>query len=292
LIIKPSHWLKLAPFLFISPFFIHFAVFNLYPTVYGFWVSLYAGVSKLTFVEFRNYGFVLQDEKFWKSMWNGLQLTGGSVFIILPIALGVALLINQPFVEKRKGLFATFFFTPNITSAVAVAIVFGLIFNKQFGSLNVILSFVGMSPIAWLENPRWTIPALILLSTWRYLGINILYFLAGLQNIPSELIEAAKMDGANLFQRFWRITLPLLRPILTFIVFQAIIGSFNMFAEAYLLAGGGSGPDNSLLFPTMYLYEQAFRSQNFGYSSAIGYVFTFILLAIGMLQLRMFQERK
>jgi ABC-type sugar transport system permease subunit len=226
-------------------------------------------------------------------MMNGLKATGGSVFIILPIALLVALLINQPFIEKKKGLFATFFFTPNITSAVAVAIIFGLIFNKPFGILNNALAVVGIDPIGWLENPKWTIPALIILLTWRYLGINILYFLAGLQNIPQEITEAAKIDGANPVQRLWYVTLPLLRPIMTFIVFQAIIGSFTMFAEPFVLAGPGqSGPEQSLLFPTMYIYQQAFRLQNFGYSSAIGYVFTLILLIVGMIQIKMFQEKR
>ncbi|MFH5184957.1 carbohydrate ABC transporter permease [Paenibacillus sp. TAB 01] len=287
---KPSLLVKAAPFVFIAPFFIHFAAFHVYPTFYGLYLSLHAGIGKLTFIGAKNYELVLQDSRFWNSMWNGVKLTGGSVFIILPVALGVALLVNQPFVEKRKGFFATFFFTPNITSAVAVALIFSLIFNRSFGVLNALLSMVGIEPVAWLQNPNWTMPALILVSLWRYLGINILYFMAGLQNIPHELIEAAKMDGANAVQRFWNVTLPMLRPILTFIVFQAIVGSFNMFAEAYLLAGGGGGPGDSLLFPTMYLYEQAFRSQNFGYSSAIGYVFTAILLLVGALQLKLFQE--
>ncbi|MCQ6559374.1 carbohydrate ABC transporter permease [Paenibacillus mendelii] len=288
---KSSTGIKIAPFLFILPFFLHQAVFNLYPTIYGFWISLYSGVSKLTFVWFQNYAYVLEDERFWKSMLNGVKLTCGSLFIVLPIALGVALLINQPFVERRKGMFATFFFTPNITSAVAVAIVFSFIYNREIGILNSFLGLFGVESIAWLESPKWTIPALIIMVTWRYLGINILYFLAGLQNIPHELIEAAKIDGANAIQRLWHITLPLLRPIMTFIVFQAIIGSFSMFAEAYLLANNGGGPNDSLLFPTMYMYEQAFRFQKFGYSSAIGYVFTLILLIVGLIQIKLFQEQ-
>jgi ABC-type sugar transport system permease subunit len=114
-----------------------------------------------------------------------------------------------------------------------------------------------------------------------------------LQNIPQELNEAAKIDGANALQRFYYVTLPLLRPILTFIIFQAIIGSFSMFAEPFVLAGPGqSGPENSLLFPTMYIYQQAFRLQNFGYSSSVGYVFTIILLIIGIIQIKLFQEKQ
>jgi len=289
---KPSTRIRLAPFLFISPFFIHFAIFGVYPMLYGLWLSMQSGIGKTSFVGLQNYKLVVGDSDFWNAMGNGLELTLGSVFVVLPIALGVALLINQPAVARRKGLFATFFFTPNITSAVAVGIIFGLVFNRDFGVLNAFLGWFGVDPIGWMSNPKWTMPALILLVTWRYLGINILYFLAGLQNVPSELIEAAKIDGANVLQRFWNVTLPMLRPIMAFIVFQAILGSFNMFAEAYLLTGKSGGPQDSLMFPTMYLYEQAFKLQNFGYASAIGYIFTTVLLIVGVLQLKMFNLRE
>lgn len=286
--IKPATRVKMAPYLFILPFFLFFAIFGLYPTLYGLWISLHTGISEYVFVGLRNYTLVVQDPLFWKSMGNGAKLAAGSFFIILPLALGVALLINQPHIARRKGYFATFFFTPNITSAVAVAFIFGLVFNRDFGVLNAALGHVGIDPIAWTRDPKWTIPALIIIVTWRYLGINILYFLAGLQNVPQELIEAAKIDGANAFQRFRGVTLPLLKPIMMFIVFQALLGSFNMFTEAYLLAGKGGGPQNSLLFPTSLLYDQAFRLQNFGYSAALGYIFTLIMLLFSLFQLKMF----
>jgi arabinosaccharide transport system permease protein len=292
LFIKPSLRWKMAPYLFIAPFFLAFAIFGLYPTLYGLWLSLHTGINDYVFAGFQNFEMVLADELFWKSMRNGTLLTLGSLFVVLPLALGAALLINLPMVAKRKGYFATFFFTPNITSAVAVALIFGLFFNKDFGVLNALLGLLGIEAISWLSNPRWTMISLILLVTWRYLGINVLFFMAGLQNVPAELIEAAKIDGATVYQRFWHITLPLLQPIMMFIVFQAIIGSFNMFTEAYLLGGKGSGPRDSLLFPTMYLYDQAFRSQNFGYSAAIGYVFTIILIGVSLFQLKLFNYKE
>ncbi len=279
----------MAPYLFILPFFLAYAIFGLYPTLYGLWLNLHTGINEYVFVGLQNFSMVLNDSLFWKSMWNGTKLAFGSLFIILPLALAVALLINQPFIAKRKGYFATFFFTPNITSAVAVAFIFGLIFNRDFGVLNVLLGMIGIEPIAWLRNPLWTMPALIIVTTWRYLGINILYFLAGLQNVPRELIEAAKIDGASAFQRFLYVTLPLLRPVMMFIVFQAILGSYNMFTEAFLLGNRGFGPQNSLLFPTSLLYDQAFRGQNFGYSAALGYVFTMIMLIVSLFQLRLFR---
>ncbi|QHT62240.1 sugar ABC transporter permease [Paenibacillus lycopersici] len=283
-----TRW-KLAPLLFISPFFIAYAVFGLYPILYGFWLSLMKGTDDYTFAGLSNYAFVLKDSFFWKAMWNGTKLALGSLFLILPVALGVSLLLNRPYIAKRKGFFATFFFTPNITSAVAVGIIFKLLLDRDNGVINQLLGVFGASPVGWLKDPNWTIPALVLLCGWKYLGINILFFLAGLQSVPYELIEAAKIDGATPVKRLWYVTIPLLRPIMTFIVFQCLLGSYGMFSEAFILAGSGFGPENSLVFPTSYLYDEAFRRQDFTYSSALGYVFTLLLLVIGFIQLRMFR---
>ncbi|RAP75207.1 carbohydrate ABC transporter permease [Paenibacillus montanisoli] len=280
--------LKIAPFLFISPFFIAYAIFGLYPILYGFWLSLMKGTDSYTFAGLSNYLFVFKDGFFWKAMWNGTKLALGSLFLILPVALGVSLLLNRPYISKKKGFFATFFFTPNITSAVAVGIIFKLLLERDSGFLNSILGVFGVDPIGWLKDPAWTIPALIILCGWKYLGVNILFFLAGLQNVPNELIEAAKIDGATPAQRLWYVTMPLLRPIMTFIVFQCLLGSYGMFSEAFILANSGFGPENSLVFPTSYLYDQAFRRQDFTYSSALGYVFTLMMLVIGFIQLKMF----
>ncbi|KRF38050.1 carbohydrate ABC transporter permease [Paenibacillus sp. Soil787] len=287
---SPSR-LKLAPFLFICPFFIAYAIFGLYPTLSGLWLSFHQGLDNYVFSGLQNYLLVLKDQLFWKSMWNGTKLTIGSLFFILPLALAIALLMNRPHVAKHKGYFATFFFTPNITSAVVVGIMFGLIFNQESGVLNMLLDLFGFEKIAWLNDPTWTMPSLVLVCSWRYLGVNILYFLAGLQNVPTDLIEAAKIDGANPFQRLWHIILPLLRPIMTFIVFQAIIGSYSMFGEVFILAGKGFGPEQSLIFPTSYMYDEAFRGNNFPYSSALGYVFTILMLIIGLIQLKFFKVK-
>lgn len=291
MLLKSAIRFKMAPFLFISPFFIAYAVFGLYPTLFGLWLSLHQGLDIYSFAGLQNYALVLKDQLFWKSMWNGTKLAIGSLFFILPFALGIALLINRPHIAKRKGYFATFFFTPNITSAVAVGIMFGFIFNQESGVLNKFLGVFGIEKISWLNDPLWTMPALVLLCTWRYLGVNILYFMAGLQNVPSDLIESAKIDGASAFQRLWNITLPMLRPIMTFIVFQAILGSYSMFSEAFILAGKGFGPEQSLLFPTSYMYDEAFRGNNFPYSSALGYVFTILMLIIGLIQLKFFRVK-
>jgi ABC-type sugar transport system permease subunit len=282
----------MAPYLFISIFFIAYGVFGFYPTLYGLWLSFQGGIDHFTFVGFKHYIEVFHDALFWQSMWNGTKMALASLLIITPLAMGVAILINQRRIAKYKGFFATFFFTPNITSAVAVGVIFSLIFDPSVGMLNRLIGLFGLPSVQWLQDPHWTMPSLVIVIIWRALGINILYCLAGLQNVSQDLGEAAKIDGANSFQSFWHITLPAMRPVMAFIVFQAILGSYNMFTEAFVLAGKGFGPADSLVFPTTYLYQQAFQAENYGYSAAVGWVFTLILVIIGIVQLKFFRLRE
>jgi ABC-type sugar transport system permease subunit len=291
MLLKSSTRLKLAPILFICPFFIAYAIFGLYPFLFGLWLSFHQGTDTYIFSGFENYVQVMKDSLFWKAIWNGTKLALGSLFFILPVALGIALLINRPNIAKKKGYFATFFFSPNITSAIAVGVVFNLLFNQESGVINMFLSLFNIEKIGWLTDSFWTMPALILLCAWRYMGVNILYFMAGLQNVPQDLIEAAKMDGAMAFQRFWHITLPMLRPMMTFIVFQGILGSYSIFGEVFIIANKGFGPEQSLIFPTGYIYDESFRQSNFPYSASMGYVFTILMLLIGLIQLKFFNVR-
>lgn len=191
--------------------------------------------------------------------------------------------------DLRAGsFFRLFYFTPNITSGVVVAIIFGLVFDFEYGLINNwLLAPLGIAKQRWMQNASLIMPAIIIVGLWRYTGINALYFLAGLQNIPHELNEAAQIDGATRGQVFRHITLPLLRPVVLFTVVIAIIGSYNLFGEPFLLAGAEGGVRNAGLFMTMYLYLNAFRYMKFGYASAIGYALTLIILALSLLQLRL-----
>ena len=174
-----------------------------------------------------------------------------------------------------------------VTSGVAVAIMFILIFDHQYGLLNnMLLGPLGFPKLKWLLDSRLVMPSLILVGIWKWTGINSLYFLAGLQNIPRELEEAAEIDGATGWQRFRYIILPLLRPVTAFVTVVAVIGSYQLFAEPYLLAGEGGGPGGSGLFMTVYLYITAFRDLRFGYASAIGYTLVVIIFILSFLQLK------
>jgi len=281
---------RLAPYLFISPFFIGYAVFFLYPVAYAFYLSFFKQVgigSQPSFVGLGNYIKLLHDAKFVKSVFNTTYYAAGSVFVIIPAALALGLAFNTPRLPLRE-FFRLFFFTPLITSGVVVAIIFGLVFNQPYGLINnYILEPLGLPKLGWLLDPKLVMPSIILLGLWRYTGVNALYFLAGLQNIPPEIQEAAAIDGANRWQVFRYITLPMLRPTLLFVIIIAIIGSYNLFAEPYLLTGAEGGPNNAGLFMTMYLYLNGFRYLKFGYTAAIGYALTIIILVLSLVQLRL-----
>ena len=265
---------------------------GLYPLFYGFWLGMnkQTSVGQFRFIGFDNYINVVLDERFWKSITNTIYYTCGSLFIILPLAFLMAMLLNNKAIAKVKGAVSTVIFTPNVTSAIVVSIVFTFLM-KSDGVINGLLKNLGLDPIKFLLDPKWAIPSVILLGTWKYVGVNSLFFLAGLQNIPAEIKEAAKIDCRTRFQELIHITLPMLKPIMTFIVFQAIVGSFNIFGEPFLLAKSGAGPNDSFLFPTVYLYLSGFRLSNVSYASAIGYVLTIIIFIVTLLQMNLFQRK-
>jgi arabinosaccharide transport system permease protein len=280
---------RMAPYLFISPFFIGYAIFFLYPVLWALYLSFFQQVgigSQPKFVGLTNYINLFSDATFRKALVNTSYYAAGSIFIITPAALILALVLVVRSLRGRE-FFRLFFFSPNITSGVVVGIIFTLVFSTDYGLINnYLLQPLGLPNIRWLQDPKWVMPAIIILGLWRYTGINALYFMAGLQNIPEEVREAASIDGANRWQVFRFVTLPLLRPILVFVLTFAIIGSYNLFAEPSILVGVQGGPNNSGLFMTMYLYLTGFRFMKFSYASAIGYALAIIILLLTLIQLR------
>ncbi|MGH2548504.1 MAG: carbohydrate ABC transporter permease [Thermomicrobiales bacterium] len=287
-------WLKLqrkiAPYLFIAPFFIGYAIFWGYPVISGFWSSLHGekfGPGGDRWIGFDNYRKLIDDERFLHAVRNTFVYAGGSVFIIIPVALVIALCLNADWLRFRGG-FRFAFLLPNVVSAAVIAIMFVLVFDRNYGVLNsYVLEPVGIKPINWLGSPRWSMPSLILLGLWRYAGINSLYFLVGLHNIPKEINEAAALDGAGKWRTFRDVTLPQLRPVTLFVVTIAIIGSFKLFAEPRILFGG-PGPSDAALTVMSYLYLVGFESVRFGYAAAVGYSLVLIIAVLAFLQLKIF----
>lgn len=277
---------RLAPYLFISPFYILFVVFALGPLIAALYFSMikWPGTGPMTFLGLANYLELFEDEIFLKSLGNTTYYAIGAVFVILPVALFLALLINAA-VVRAKSLFRIAFILPVLTSTVAATIMFLLMFEHQYGLFNVALEAVGLNALMWLDEELVKL-SVLLVAAWRYTGLNMLYFLAGLQSIPTDVYEAASVDGAGRWTTFWQITLPLLRPVSLFVVVVTIIGSFQFFAEPLLLAGGG--PNNASLTIANYLYRVGFSYLRMGYASAVGYILAVIIFILTLLQLKFF----
>ncbi|MEX0601834.1 MAG: sugar ABC transporter permease, partial [Bacteroidota bacterium] len=199
------------------------------------------------------------------------------------VSLGAALLLQSKLV-RWKGVFRLVYFAPVVTTLVAVAVVWRYLYHPRFGLLNSLLGFFGVSPIDWLGDPLWAMPAIILLAVWKSFGYNMLIFIAGLQNIPDELYEAARIDGAGTGSQFLRITLPMLAPTSLFVGLTTMIGYFQLFAEPYVMTQGG--PVNSTLSIVLLMYQHGFRWWSIGYAASIAFVLFAVIFVVSIVQLR------
>jgi ABC-type sugar transport system permease subunit len=283
---------QISPYLFVAPFFIIFLVFGLYPIVYSFILSFYKGFGfeQKTFFGLGNYIYLFQDPRYGKAVLNTTKYAAGSVFILSPLALLVALAINSAYV-RWKSLYRTGLFFPVITSLVVIVIIFARVFDQQYGLLNTALGWFGLGQVPWLTDANVVMNSFILMGIWTWLGINTLYWLAGLNGISRELYDAAAVDGANKWDAFWYVTIPMLRPVMLFVVIQAIVGSYNLFEAPLLLVNPSGGPADGSLTMTLYIYTQGFQNFNVGYASAIAYSMTVILLILSLVNIRLFGWR-
>lgn len=283
--------IRRAAYFFLAPALIPIFVFFFVPALAAFLLSftdfdIYSlgNFEYARFAGLKNYRQLLDDPLFWKSMANTFYyvLIGGPLSIAA--SLGTALLLNSKLVRFRS-FFQTVYFAPVVTTLVAVAVVWRFLYHPRFGLLNYALSFFGIAPIDWLGDPVWAMPAIILMSIWKNFGYNMIIFVAGLQNIPTQLYEAARMDGANAWQQFKNITLPMLAPTTVFVSIIAMIGNFQLFTEPYVMTQGG--PVNSTLSIVLLMYQQGFRWWNLGYSAAIAFVLFGVILLGSLIQSRL-----
>lgn len=269
----------IAAWIFLSPALILLGVFLLWPIVYLFYLSFTTGsftAEGVRWAGLRNYLRLVLNPDFWQVLGNTLYFTLATVIPSLVIPLGLAVLLNRSF--ALRGLLRTAYFIPSITSLVAVGLGFRWLFQTE-GPVNALLDSLGFEPIPWLGSTIWAMPVIILLSSWKQLGFNMVVFLAGLQAIPINRYEAAELDGANSWQQFWHITLPGLRPTLIFATVTTAIFTLRSFEQVYIITGGG--PLNSTNLLVYYIYEQAFALFDFGYAAAAATVllgFTFVLV--------------
>ncbi len=276
---------RLAPFVFISPFYILFFVFFLGPSIFAFYLAFHewTGLGAPKFVGLRNFLDLVEDRTFRQAVVNSAFYSGASLFVITPLSLLLAVALNSRFV-RAKIVFRTIFFLPILTSTIAIALVFVLLYGTRYGLLNAPLVALDLGPIDWLGSKVWSKIAVTGLILWRWVGFNMIYFLAGLQAIPQHLYEAAKVDGANQWQSFRFITVPMLRPVILFVAVIVLIGSAQIFDEPYILTEGGPAESSTSL--AMYLYRVGLHFLSFGYASAIGAVFFIAIFAFSWMQLR------
>jgi len=277
----------IAGYLWIMPWLIGFLGFGLIPTVTAFGLSLtkYDIITTPIFIGIDNYLYAVQtDPLFWRSLGVTLYYVGASVPLGIIGSLALALLLNM----KKPGTatYRTFFFLPNLTPVVAMAILFTWILNPQFGPLNYLLGLVGIPSIPWLGSTQWAIPSLLIMALWSGLGgSRMVIFLAGLQSVPSELHEAAEVDGAGRWHRFRHVTLPLISPTMFFNMVLAIIGTLRVFEVSYLTTLGG--PNYATWFYMLHLYQAAFRDFDMGYASALAVILFIITLVLTYIQLQL-----
>ena len=285
-----------TPYVLLSPFALLFCTFGLFPLGFSLYLAFQtweptSGLGEMEFVGLGNFTFALQDEWFWKSVKNTAWLAVASGVPQHLVAIPLAVFIHNAFKRARNAVVGAYFL-PYITSTVAIAIMFSSLFSTDFGLVNTGLhALFGSAPIDWLGRPENIKPAIAMIVFWRYVGFNVVLYLAALQTIPKDLYEAATMDGAGRLQQFFFITLPSLKPMIFFGVTLSVIGGLQLFEEPFILTGGRGGSDQSGMTTAIYLYRMAFDFNDFGAASAMSWLLFFVVVALTALTNRAFRPR-
>ena len=279
-----------AAWMFLAPALLVLGVFFVLPVIAALGLSLtdydlyaLADIHNLRFVALGNYWELLQNPLFWAALGHTVYFVAVGVPLSMAVSLGAALLLNSP-LARCKSFFRTALFAPVVTTVVAVAVVWRYLFNTKYGLANYVLGLVGIHPVDWLGDPHWAMPAIIVFAVWKNFGYNMIIFLAGLQAVPSDLYEAARIDGASAWQQFRHITLPMLAPTLLMVGILTVSGYFQLFAEPYVMTEGG--PLQSTISVLYLMYNEGFKWWNLGSASAIAFLLFAIMFAVtaGMLR--------
>lgn len=279
-----------AAWMFLAPALLVLGVFFVLPVIAALGLSLtdydlyaLADIHNLRFVALGNYWELLQNPLFWAALGHTVYFVAVGVPLSMAVSLGAALLLNSP-LARCKPFFRTALFAPVVTTVVAVAVVWRYLFNTKYGLANYVLGLVGIHSVDWLGDPHWAMPAIIVFAVWKNFGYNMIIFLAGLQAVPSDLYEAARIDGASAWQQFRHITLPMLAPTLLMVGILTVSGYFQLFAEPYVMTEGG--PLQSTISVLYLMYNEGFKWWNLGSASAIAFLLFAIMFAVtaGMLR--------
>lgn len=285
---KSTIWKRIAEnrtmYLFISPFFIVFAIFGLFPIFFSLYLSLqeWGGVGEMDFIGFDNFKRLMQDTLFWEALINTISIALMSVIPTLIFALIISSLINLS-ITKFKGFFRIAYFLPYVTAIVAVVIIFETLFSTNYGFVNFIISLFGLEGVPWLQSSLGVKVTIAAMLIWQQTGYNIILYLAGLQRIPNQLYEAAEVDGANIFQTFFHITIPMLKPMILFTVIMSTIGGFQIFAEPQLLSDSDGTPIKGSMTLILHMYREAFDYYHFGYAATISWIVFLLIMFFSLI---------
>ncbi len=277
-------------YLSIAPYYILFLAFGIGPVAYSAYLAFqkWDGIGKMTFVGFGNFAYLFTSRTFGEAIINTFEIWFMSTIPMLLLALILAFLINMR--QRSKFLFQVCYYLPYVTSIVAITLIFGSLFSPQYGLINDVLTAMHIPTVQWLTEAwpiRWAIALIVI---WRWTGYNSLIYMAGLQSIPAEFYEAARIDGANTWNIFVHVTIPLLRPVILFTVITSTFGGLTLFTEPQILLGNSGGPGSAGLTMSLYQYAQGFSADHFGYGAAIGWIIFFITLAFTIVNWRVVQR--
>ncbi len=282
---------RFAGWWFVAPALLVIGVFFFIPVLAALVMSLtdfdlysLKDLGNLRFVGVDNYVRLLHEPLFWKSLGNTFYFVVLGVPLSIATSLGAALLVNSK-VARFRHVFRTIYFAPVVTTLVAVAVVWRYIFHTRYGFLNYALDAVGVGPIDWMGDPAWAMPAIVVMAVWKNFGYNMIILLAALQSIPDDLYEAARIDGATAWQRFWHVTFPSLGPVLLLVSILTMAGYFQLFAEPYVMTEGG--PLESTKSVLYYMYDEGFKWWSLGRASAVAFVLFVIIFIVTLIQLRL-----
>ena len=277
-------------YLSIAPYYVVFLAFGIIPIVFSIYLAFqrWDGIGRMQFVGLSNFALALTDPVFGKAVLNTFLIWIMSTIPMLFLALILAFFLDQR--QRSKFAYQVCYFLPNITSVVAITLIFNSLFGPQYGLINLTLTALHLPAVQWLTGSwamKWAISIMVI---WRWTGYNALVYMAGLQSIPVEVYEAGRIDGASTIDIFFRITLPLLRPVILFTVISSTIGGLSLFTEPQVLLGNNGGVGNAGLTMSLYQYWQAFASYHFGYGAAVSWIIFFIILAFTLLNWKIIQR--
>ncbi len=279
---------KLLPYLLVTPYLIHLLVFVAFPVIFSIYLTFnkWNIISPMEFIGLGNFVRVFQDALFFTAIYNTLKF----LIVHIPLQIVVALLLAEVLNQKIKfrAFFRAAFFLPVVVSGVVVSMMWQQLYSFDSGILNRLLVTIGLGKVGWLVDPDVAMVSIAVMATWKNVGLYVILFLVGLQTVPPQYYEAADLEGATHWQKFWYITLPMINPTIFMVVILSTIGGFSLFIEPYIMTGGG--PLNSTLSAVLYIYKQAFTNYHMGYSATLGFFFAFIILLVVVIQKRFIEK--